>query len=858
MDLRNIFSRCTIVFNGQECPLPDILRANSDFLLKSLEQDKSRTVSLTAPTLLTPIIAAVALGLYCIVRSEETADKVVPALSEDTYVIFEGGRALYKGLTKDGYAIIEQPGKRGNGSIKSTVHPARFHQITPYYGDATALDKRGVKNPQLREKAFLKELLQIDDKDVPIRVPSSVVIISDRTSTDAIMKYTQLKLPSGASIRIGELFPSAYYSEDKCYVYPGNATRAEPILKFTGRTSTARELIIGDSDRDTCGLVVYTKDISKISGTELNGLFLRHSLPHVAVLGLIEYTTDDSFLQQNEEFALFAWTHKLIRHYLETKTYSESSLSAQLVLMLEAMLHQTVSKQVLDTPIPCDEYNTIRKSLWAISKADCPGVDKELFVLIGFSLLKLFIYSTATMQLLERQVSKGMLSRRSPKDQIDKLRELSIGVTGILLEHMSYVIRGLTDFYAALQYENKKANVLFQMLMDSGADDKIIVISPKESYGKMFTIGFAEKNKLFTRRIAGYTPTQFLNTENRCGQVVFCGAIKASDMARCINVAKSSLALLYDFELPSFDYVTNHTQKLEHLYNRRNPQEFKGFIDPEFSATDDNTSVFDGELEEYVNAATMRRVIEPLSSMGSSSQAIVEIPKIIVFETEESAFLTKNYIAYCLDEVTESVVEKGIEDIQIGDYLVFNNYGNETADIVDDLLQKIAARKDSSERLAAAYRHSKEWKDALKHYMEESGKTVRDISSSMAAMGHSRHYVTIRTWLDPESHIVGPRDRESYAAITEIIGAGSFDPDVCWDACNFVRETRVRILKYLGLTMLNMLGRKRKKVDSIFSDTVGDISQRIRIVRVDKILTPQKLIIPTHMSNRLQNAPGER
>ena len=63
MDLGSIFSRCTIVFNEQECPLPNILRANSDFLLKSFEQDRSRTVSLTAPTLLTPIIAAVALGL---------------------------------------------------------------------------------------------------------------------------------------------------------------------------------------------------------------------------------------------------------------------------------------------------------------------------------------------------------------------------------------------------------------------------------------------------------------------------------------------------------------------------------------------------------------------------------------------------------------------------------------------------------------------------------------------------------------------------------------------------------------------------------------------------------------------------
>ena len=858
MDLSSIVGRCTIVFNGQECPLPDILRANSDFLLKSLNQDRSRTVSLTVPTLLMQIVAIVTFGLHCVVKSEETADKVIPTLPKDAYVIFEGSRARYKGLTKDGYAIIEQSGKKGNGSIKSTVQPARFHQITPYYGDATVLDKRGVQNPQLREKAFLKELLQVDGNDVPIRVSNSVVVISDRATVDTIMKYTELRLPSGTSIRIGELIPSAYYSEDKCYFYPGNATKNEPILKFTGRTSTARELIIGDTDSDTCGLIVCTKDISKISGTELNGLFLRCSLPHTAVLGLIEHTTDDSFLQQNEEFALFAWTRGLVRHYTEAKTYNDGSLCAELTQMLEAMQHQTASKQVLGTPIPCAEYNSIRKNLWAISKANGSGIDKELFVLIGFSLLKLFAYSTASMQLLERQITKGVLSERSPKGQIDKLCTLSTGATGTLLEQMTSVIQGLTDFYVALQYENKKADVLFQMLMNLSVDDRIIVVSPKESYGKMFTIGFAGKNKSFAKRITAYTPTQFLNAENRYGQIVFCGALKASDMARCINVAKSSVTLLYDFELPSFDYATNHTKKLEYLYDRRNPQEFKDSLNPEPAATVDDSNVFDLELDEFVNSVTMRRVTEPLSGMGYGSQSIVEISRIIVFESEESALLTKNYTAYCLDEMMEAVVEKGVEDIQIGDYLVFNNYGDETADIVDELLQKIAAREGASGELATAYRHSKEWKDALRLYMEKNEKTVKDISTAMADIGHSRHHVTIRAWLDSESHIVGPRDRAPYAAVAEIIGIGSFDPDVCWNACNLVRETRVRILKYLGLTMLNMLGRKRKKVDPIFADVIGNVSQRIRIVKVDKILTPQKLIIPAYMSNRLQNAPGER
>ena len=670
MDLKNTFNQCTIVFDGQECPLDSLLRANADFLLQSINHDRSRTISLTLPTLLMPIVAAMAFGLHCVVKSQETADKVIPTLPKDTYVIFEGSRALYKGLNKAGYAIIEQSGKKGNGVITSTVRPTRFHQITPYYGDATVLDKRGVQNPQLRKKVFLKELLKADDKDIPIKVPNSVVIISDRATTDAIMKSAELKLPSGTSIRIGELFPSAYYSEDKCYPYPGNATKVEPVLKFTGHTSTARELIIGVSDSDTCGLIVCTKDISKISGTELNGLFLRRSLPHVAVLGLIEYTTDDLFLRQNEEFALFAWTHKSVCYHSDVKTYNDndSSLSVQLSWELESMLHQNVQKQILGAPISNDKYNAIRKSLWTLSKADYPDADKELFVLIGFSLLKLFTYSTTSMQLLERQISKKVLSGRSPKGQIEKLRELSTGMTGMLSEHMSTVIQGLSDFYTALQYENKKADILFQMLMDSSANDKIIVVSPKESYGKMFTSGFAEKNKPFAKRITPYTPTQFLNAESRDGKIVLCGAINTSDMARCINVAKSSITLLYDFELSNFNYAISHSKELEYLFDCRNPQEYKGSIGTEPIEKVSSTSVLDSELEDFINFATMRRVTEPLLGIGGGSQSTTEISRIVVFETEESALLTKNYIAYCLDEVSEAVIEKGVEDIQIGDY----------------------------------------------------------------------------------------------------------------------------------------------------------------------------------------------
>ena len=70
-------------------------------------------------------------------------------------------------------------------------------------------------------------------------------------------------------------------------------------------------------------------------------------------------------------------------------------------------------------------------------------------------------------------------------------------------------------------------------------------------------------------------------------------------MARCINVAKSSVTLLYDFELPNFNYVINTTQNLEHFYNQLNPQELNPFISPESVVAQDDAHTLDGELDEF-------------------------------------------------------------------------------------------------------------------------------------------------------------------------------------------------------------------------------------------------------------------
>ena len=60
------------------------------------------------------------------------------------------------------------------------------------------------------------------------------------------------------------------------------------------------------------------------------------------------------------------------------------------------------------------------------------------------------------------------------------------------------------------------------------------------------------------------------------------------------------------------------------------------------------------------------------------------------------------YKAYVFDDAAGEVKEVGVEDIAVGDSLVFKRYDSDTKDIVDDLLTRLLSdgRLDDDVKLA--------------------------------------------------------------------------------------------------------------------------------------------------------------
>ena len=52
--------------------------------------------------------------------------------------------------------------------------------------------------------------------------------------------------------------------------------------------------------------------------------------------------------------------------------------------------------------------------------------------------------------------------------------------------------------------------------------------------------------------------------------------------------------------------------------------------------------------------------------------------------------------------------------------------------------------------------------------MLDNGLSFKDISKQMCSYGKAKHEVTLCSWINDESHIVGPRDVDSFYQIALI------------------------------------------------------------------------------------------
>ena len=91
--------------------------------------------------------------------------------------------------------------------------------------------------------------------------------------------------------------------------------------------------------------------------------------------------------------------------------------------------------------------------------------------------------------------------------------------------------------------------------------------------------------------------------------------------------------------------------------------------------------------------------------------------------------------------------------------------------------------------------------------MRENELNYDELGRKMQAVGSTKHVVTIRNWIQPYSHTVGPMDAESYEHIAILTQDKQMeaDPGGYCDACDIIRRERRKILKLIATSIIKSL-----------------------------------------------------
>lgn len=88
--------------------------------------------------------------------------------------------------------------------------------------------------------------------------------------------------------------------------------------------------------------------------------------------------------------------------------------------------------------------------------------------------------------------------------------------------------------------------------------------------------------------------------------------------------------------------------------------------------------------------------------------------------------------------------------------------------------------------------------------MKRTGRSAKEIADDMISNGVSVQEITIRGWLDEESHTVRPQKLDSIQQIALIAGNDElFDgAEICFDAGGQIYKLRRQILRVIGQAIL--------------------------------------------------------
>lgn len=863
--LVDIMDRCDIFLEKCLISNENVLKATLEFLNGTMKEKKhSSAFVLHTGSICYDAVVFVLCVLANIIFDENDAVEDAATLEKGTKVSYVKKLWKYEGL----YEGLDEScqGKyvlRGDlGEVKYVSENA-LSEILPYNGSAKNLSGKGVRTDKSKRLEFMKSVLKLKRNEV-VAVPRiSTVVYMDKAEMNYLLDNITISFPDdNKKYEILDLVTVTYYTLKNELRKRGNASNNEPAIKVTNSIECARKLIVEGEGNTVFGFVAFRSDIYIKNALDFENLLKRRKLCYSWLISKLEYNTwiEAQLDDDTQNIEMLAFSARVLKTV--NPMFSQNNLiTINLCKETLSVANREYKGELVESNILWSAYKRIKNMILFIMNHSMEDDNVIQYCKWAYSMLK--FYNNAFFTMREYETFQRDLGREELKHSFETWRTKILLFANLIKNKAEEVLAFIERLYVENEtynakrekikefiFENKYENVLFviQNIRFEGLLQKYI----KENMRfKSFQYGIVSETKIKNMDLGGYDAVVF-------------PALMNFDKVNPVDLigARESIVFLYDAQIRLFKKLARDYIEYIRKLDERNPFVF---VEKKYAEKEELYQVEENEkqqiMEEVEQDADLQEAFMKvflqseryLSSENFGSGYLhdggLDAYRYGQFASGEQIIFTKEYEAYVLDSVEGKVVEKKVDDLEIGDRLVFTVNDNKTKDIVDELLLVVCRR---NEEISNSYKLVTGWKEKFRAIKEQKGWKYVDIARLFHLAGCSVTPQTVRQWLDLQSHIVGPKETEKFIYIGKVMGNQEIIDDYLKysKATSQIRSKRIEILKLIGKTVIADIN----GIQYDDGEMPGEIIEKIReiavIKQLEKIETIDTFKIQINRANR--------
>lgn len=852
--VHDIIQKCDICLGKAVISDEYIIKSFMNFLNGTVSDEKSlgRGIALHIDSPCFIAVAVVWATFATILGNGMDVEQIVRSLDIDDPVIYNNKRGKFKGIeTEDGVerACIFQT----DGTKK--IGPSGWSKITPYYGESTRCDGRGLRGKTRNREKFLAELLECNQYEIPRITAASVIFVMDKPMAEYYMGNIWIRYRR-SEIKLSELATAAWFTEEKEYPLGANAEKSEVMLKFTSKISVAIDQTYIYGGNECLGIFVCGNHVIERGITEIPSVMNRENIQFAFICGEMNLPYRENLILQYEDAVVYACTKDfLLENTLPVKNRNEFTM--ELSRQVDTIINREIEKIQVDGVIRWADYKKFKNAVRLICSDELDDITRSEIIIPAYALMKYFMTTVVSVTGIEKAIADGKMQVYDPVAQIDTLKEMILSLPDNLSALGEIVTNTLNKVINEYKENIPKTEYIRRFIRENRRSKKAIIVPKSNQVELIWNYVLGEYNR-DALNLDIVSANRFDNGREY-DKILVVGNLEWSrfDIFNCASSTRISI-LLYEPERMMFDFMSRRNAKINYSFNERQKVsenlELENICENDEYYSEEMEEVFraDDEAQKYSDEIFMIKVNNTIQhKYPEKNSQKSEVTQFVYFDDGEGAMLTKQYYAYVMNLDEKEVVQKYSEELRNGDNVLFFNRGEDTRDIVDYILNIFIQRESVEQKIVEYYRKSRQWKEDLLDYMKRTESTPKEIAAKMLENGTKVQATSIMTWLNEDEHIVGPQKEESFYQIALLTGDEAMlsDPGAFHNACAVIRRIRIQILKELGNAIIRKLQGEEYVSEYIPAELYGRLDTMAVVLQIDKIVKVDRMI-PSYMTNR--------